>query len=783
MSNMIGTFKELREEQRPMAGGKGGALARLYQAGFPVPDGFVILPAAFAGDELTPVAWTEAQAQLARMRDGDGRTAFAVRSSALSEDSALASFAGEFETVLDVHTDDMILNAIHAVRRSRKSERVKAYSQAKGMDFAHEVAVVVQRLVRADISGILFTADPVTGSHMAMSGNFIYGLGEELVSGEADPYPFTLSRPKGRYEGPTELKRFSRKLFKMGLRLEKELGCPQDIEWAIVDRKLFLLQSRPITTLVSYDPVNGMWNDSHTGDYLWVGHEVLPDVLTPSSYSMWQSFHGSAKIADILGMGNIGGRIYLNYSLAFSLMTTFGKSKEEAIEYVKLTAGALPEGMEISPVPLSKWSLITAMLPIMWKLLPRQLKLKRKAEQTIASVPGFCQETRARIRRSGTQAELISLWRESIFPLFDDMLLIQDALNEDYFNPYVALRKRLTGLMGQARAHEFLAKVVGGTGELESMASLIGLARLANGEISRAEYSQLAGHRPPKENELIEPRLYEDPNWIDEHLGAFERNPVDVTAMLEKRAREFDAEWRAFESEFPKQARRIRRAIDQITGAIDKRERLRSELTRVIGIIRAWYLKASELLGLNDGIFFLTIEEVLQVLSGDEAALSYIPTRRDTYEKLFALPAYPLFINGRFDPFRWAADPDRRGDVFDSHAPVTVADTGTITGYPGSAGRVEGVIRHLTGPEQGHRLHQGEILLASTTNVGWTPVFPRAAAVITDIGAPLSHAAIVARELGIPAVVGCGNATMRLKTGDRVIVDGGRGTVEIVNHT
>ena len=132
----------------------------------------------------------------------NGKTAFAVRSSALSEDSAQASFAGEFETVLDVRTDELVREAIHTVRRSRHSERVQAYSQAKGMDDRHDMAVVVQRLVRADISGVLFTADPVSGSHMRMTGNFVYGFGEELVSGEAEPYTFTFERPKGGYDGP-----------------------------------------------------------------------------------------------------------------------------------------------------------------------------------------------------------------------------------------------------------------------------------------------------------------------------------------------------------------------------------------------------------------------------------------------------------------------------------------------------------------------------------------------------------------------------------------------------
>lgn len=112
--------------------------------------------------------------------------------------------------------------------------------------------------------------------------------------------------------------------------------------------------------------------------------------------------------------------------------------------------------------------------------------------------------------------------------------------------------------------------------------------------------------------------------------------------------------------------------------------------------------------------------------------------------------------------------------------PAPAPDSDTLKGFPGAAGRVEGIVRVLTNPEEGEKLQPGEILVASTTNVGWTTLFPKAAAIITDVGASLSHAAIVARELGILAVVGCGNATTRLKTGDRVIVDGGQGIVYIL---
>ena len=136
-------------------------------------------------------------------------------------------------------------------------------------------------------------------------------------------------------------------------------------------------------------------------------------------------------------------------------------------------------------------------------------------------------------------------------------------------------------------------------------------------------------------------------------------------------------------------------------------------------------------------------------------------------------------IRGAFDPIRWAADPDRRGDLFDARG-GSPPSAGTVTGSAASAGIVEGRVRLIERVEESGTLRPGEILVTTATNIGWTPLFPIAGAIVTDVGAPLSHAAIVARELGIPAVVGCGNATMRLRTGDLVRVDGGLGMVEIL---
>jgi pyruvate,water dikinase len=201
--------------------------------------------------------------------------------------------------------------------------------------------------------------------------------------------------------------------------------------------------------------------------------------------------------------------------------------------------------------------------------------------------------------------------------------------------------------------------------------------------------------------------------------------------------------------------------------------------------VRLFALRAGELTGLGQEVFFLMLEELLGLLAGDESALQRIPARQESYQRYKTLPAYPSIICGHFDAMQWAADPQRPSDIYNA-APASASPapadsrSNIIRGAPGSTGRVQGRVRLITRPEDGDQLQPGEVLVTVQTDVAWTLVFPRAAAVVTDVGAPLSHAAIVARELGIPAVVGCRDATARLKTGDRVQVDGGRGVVEIL---
>ena len=254
---------------------------------------------------------------------------------------------------------------------------------------------------------------------------------------------------------------------------------------------------------------------------------------------------------------------------------------------------------------------------------------------------------------------------------------------------------------------------------------------------------------------------------------------TDATTLLARQEEARVQAWARFAARYPGQTARMRERVRRWGAVVRDRETARSENMRAFWVLRGFVVRAGELTGAGDDVFFLHRDELLDLLRGDKAVLDEVPARRATYEQYAALPPYPALIVGHFDPVRWAADPGRRSDLYDARG-GTVPASDTVAGFPGAPGVVEGLVRVIPGPEQGDRLRPGDILVTTVTNVGWTPLFPRAAAVVTDLGAPLSHASIVARELGIPAVVGTGNATMRLRDGDRVRVDGERGTVEVL---
>ncbi|MGC9397142.1 MAG: PEP-utilizing enzyme [Anaerolineae bacterium] len=528
------------------------------------------------------------------------------------------------------------------------------------------------------------------------------------------------------------------------------------------------------------------WNDSLIGDFLWTNAnfaEAISDVMTPCTWSMWQIYLGQVmpvRLPENFPMaGNIGGRPYLNLSMMASFGRVFGAKPRATLRRAESMFGRIPDDIEIPTVPITLRTVFKTFLPGFFTARKQMRAYARQAPTFLDTAPGWCTDMHRRIETTQDKTSLVTLWRSELLPYFQRTCWVLRAVTGQFSGPAGTLRRQLLDLVGEADTNALLSNMRG-AGDLASLGPARGLAKVARGEMTREAYLQQYGHRGPHEMELSIPRPTENPAWLDRQLADFAQASVDVDALLASQRAAFDAAWARFAARYPRKAKSVRRRLAQIAKAAQRREAVRSEATRVIGVVRAFALRAGALTGSNDDIFFLSLDEIQDVLSGDESAVALIPTRRETYARYAALPPYPALIVGPFDPFAWAADPNRRSDIYNAHAPAQAARVKTIQGFAGAAGVVEGIVRKLETPEEGDQFQAGEILVTVKTNVGWTPLFPRAAAVVTDVGAPLSHAAIVAREMGIPAVVGCGNATMVLRTGDRVRVDGSQGMVEVL---
>ncbi len=598
-------------------------------------------------------------------------------------------------------------------------------------------------------------------------------------------------------------------LAQVGLQIEKLYGEPVDVEWALVAGQFDILQARPITTPPAPSgstPARArvpddqeQWNDSLTGDYLWSNSnlgEAFPDVMTPATWSFVELLMSRMVFPPSLpgynGYGRIGGRFYVNVSVSMALESLVGISPRRFISLLSPVVGRLPPVEEIPRPRLPRVKLMAKRVPALVGLFRRMGADRKRMSLFLAGSPDRCGRLRAEIGRASDPVALANLWPAQVRPLLVESFdMLVAATSRDM--TLLTTPAKLQSLIGESDATLLLSGQQTGDTGLASLGPATGLARLARGELDRDTFVREYGHRGAREAELSAPRPGEDPAWPDNQLAALARakgteggagTGRDADALLAAQEAARAAAWERLERADQKKSAAARRLVARWASAARHREAVRSEVARALWVNRDWVRRAGELTSHGDDLFFLAQEEISRVLNGDQTPLERVSARRAVYETYQALPPYPTLIRGRFDPVRWAADPNRRTDYYDEHAQPAASDEtvpdGTITGFPGAAGVAEGIARVLRTPDDGTQLGDGEILVTTVTNIGWTPLFPRAAAVVTDVGAPLSHAAIVARELGIPAVVGCGNATARISSGDELRVDGAHGTVEVL---
>ena len=755
-------------------GGKAEALTRLIQAGFPVPRGDAIAAEAFREGKIEQKAHTELTECIARLSD---RITYAVRSSAVEEDGKNASFAGMYETVLDVKRDE-IYDAVLRVVSSAGSERLAVYASHQNAA-SGDIGVIIQEYLPADYAGVLFTSDVLTGSSARMTGNYVRDIGEKLVSGETNAECFTIHAAKYRYEGEPSFEPHAKRLFRHAVRIRRIFAQPMDIEWVVCKGKTYILQARPITTLRGRDEESYQINDSLSGEYLFsktnVG-EIFMRPLSPMTHSVLNT------IFEMLGIpliSNIHGQAYCNVSAMCSILVSFGFSRQKAYAMISDIAGRLPENVEIPIFPYEKKILLVKMQRLIFapkKKADFGVRGKEFARH-IASVADHLIE---QIRRIEDKEELYTFW-ETTCDVFMTKVL-SSILGSLSLKSLLQTREKLTRLAGESLANE-LCSNCSLNGTLESLKPLLCLEEVISGKLKKEEYRRLYGHRHANEMELACPYPYENPTFPDDLLAEYLQDGVRAVDMKSKQEEKFRTAVDQFKSRYPSKSKWLDRTLSDFSQATYYREDVRSQSVKLFCLMREFLLQAAGLLGLGDDVFLLHFSEVMQALKGDPTAYGFISTRRENYEKAMRMPPFPNVIVGRFEPEKWIRQENRRSDYYRFGEESLIDTDCTVKGYAGASGRVEGIARVLTDISESDSIETGDILVTTATNIGWVKVFPKLSAIVTDIGAPLSHAAIVARELGIPAVVGCGNATTVIRTGDRILVDGTLGFVSRIEES
>ncbi|MFC6879992.1 MULTISPECIES: PEP/pyruvate-binding domain-containing protein [Actinomadura] len=790
-------------------------------------------------DDLAgPIRWAYAAL-------GDRYHPLAVRSSATAEDRAARSSAGQHDSFLGVRGEAALLAAVRDCWASLWTARAIGYRARHGGGGAGpSIAVTVQTLVAAESAGVMFTVAPVSGSSDQVVLNAAWGLGDAVTGGRVTPDALVVDKETGLVAGrrvsektvmsvltldglrdepvPPERRgeavltaEAAGELARLGVRIERLYGRGVDVEWAWADGRPYVVQARPITSRTAERPDPGghateVWNDSLAADRLWSSGdlgEAIPDVMTPCTRSLVEIFMAGAmapsSLPGLRAYGVIGGRFYTDLSMAAAIAHAFGaRSRLGALER---DYGRLPPGMRVPRPPVSRLDVIRALAPAVLDVTRRVPLNRRRLPAFLEESPARCDALRGRFASTDDPRDLANLWRDEVLPFFTEACHMLEAAMRQDGRALTSVPRYLERRAGERDADAMLSGLRHPRQRLAALGPVTGLARVARGELDAGAYLQEWGHRSPHEFEVSTPRPAEDPAWLDRQVEAVRASArasgEDATDLSRRQLDTARAAWDRFRSRRPRRVGAARRRVGRYARAVHDREAARSEVARAFWVLRAFVLRAGELTGRGEELFQLTIHEILAVLGGDDRPLERVAVRRRTYDRYRALPSYPPLIRGRFDPFAWATDPERRTDFYDatgradraardreasSGGLVAVPDDGGsaaqsgVMGFPGAAGVAEGTVRVLASPEDGDLLRPGEVLVTAVTNAGWSPLFPRAAAIVTDVGGPLSHAAIVARELGIPAVVGCGDATMRLSTGDRVRVDGEHGAVDPV---
>ena len=845
-------------------GGKGASLARMVAGGLPVPPGFHItthayrryvdenhlgegIQAAAAQAQVKdPATLDRASAQIQSLiaqgavpgdiaqmiRQSYGELGVdapvAVRSSATAEDLPGASFAGQMETYLNVRGGDDVIVAVRRCWASLWTGRAIGYRQRHGIRPEDaSIAVVVQQLVLAEVAGVLFTVNPVTGARDELVINAAWGLGEAIVSGRVTPDTIIINKQtgaiasqdiaskdlmtvrfdQGTREEPVPAGKRKRaalepvqamELSRLGVKIEQLYGQPMDIEWAMCNGRIFIVQARPVTGLPE-SPATLEWKLPREGHQYMRGSvaELLPDPLSPLFASLALPLWNQAMQTLMEAM-----RIQLLKGQGFALVTIH----EYAYYDFKLTAGqwarmllALPVLVRMHRSARARWAEETR---------PRYADVAgRWAGRNLAATPALALLAGAR--------EIV----ESAANYYVSIQLVLGAVNGGEAS-FTIVYNRLIKRKGDPPALTFLLGF--DSAPIRAEKSLYDLAMWARQQGELAEYlARTTGKDIAAAYESQSAPLGDGERWREftgrftEHLNhhghaVFDLDfakavPADDPVSLLETLKYFVAG--QGRSPYERQAASVA-AREQATESV--LARLRGWRLRLFrGVLRwaqRWTPRREDAIA-DVGLGWPVLRRMLREVGGRMAAAGAIAERDDVFwlkwEELEEA-ARALDAGQPVGDFRRAIK-ERRATWKQAHdvtPPVALPVKGvirffginvrrwlparsgqtagsTIRGIGASPGRVAGAACVIHGPEEFDQMKPGDILVAKITTPAWTPLFALASGIVTDVGGPLSHSSIVAREYGVPAVLGTGVATHRIRSGQRITVDGNSGVVTL----
>ena len=835
-------------ETRSQLGGKAAALAALHPTDIAIPAWFALTPAAAEPPTcptdrsltLTPAAQVELRQALSRLCPNDEPVA--VRSSALDEDGATHSFAGQLASFLNVTPAD-VADSVIDVWRSAHSEHLRAYRREHALDSAPPLpAVLIQRMVHPEVAGVAFSADPVSARRGVVVVSAVAGLGEALVSGAANADTYHVDRHNAIIERrlvarhPLLDDAQIRGIADLARQTERHFGCPQDIEWAIVGGQLYLLQSRPITGLAERSDPDGclnLWDNSNIA-------ESYPGITTPLTFSFARRAYEAVycQFCRLMGvreqtiidhadtfrrmLGLIDGRIYYNLLNWYRVLTllpgfTVNRGFMEQMMGVKesLPPDLLAETAKVGLVD-QVWDglrLARSLLHLIaaYHRLPHQTE---QFQRRLSRALGADRPDLDRLRPT----ELLAHYRD----LEQQLLTRWDAplVNDFFVMIFCGLLGKLTAAWCDDQGGQLQRRLLCDLGDVISTEPAKRLRRMAQSIVGDAPFSALLRHGSLKDIRLaMQERSQFAAQWTT-YLTKFgdrcleelklesptvDENPLNVLRAVGQLAQqpritngaspdhgESPAVQAEAEALVPLASHPMRRLVfgwvlKNARRLVRNRENLRFERTRVFGRARQIFLALGrQLYGRGHlasarDVFYLEVDEISRFIDGTATTAdlkSLVTLRRAEFERYRAGQSPP----DRFETRGMVGGGGYRADgatlsTAISNGSADGRETGEVErGLGCSPGVVRGVVRVVKDPRT-TTLQPGEILVAERTDPGWIVHFTNAAGVLVAHGSMLSHAAIVARELGLPAVTALSGITQRLKDGDLVEIDGSAGLV------